>query len=91
MFSLSRAFIEGGASHVIGSLWKVEDASTADLMSHFYSSLLDDSLVVSVALQRAQIATYSNKNNDWRDPYYWAGFQLQGGWNTLSYGRKQGT
>lgn len=86
LLSLSRAFFEGGASHVVGSLWKVEDASTAQLMSHFYSFLLDDSLVVSIALQRAQIAIFSNKENDWRDPYFWAGFQLQGGWHTLAYG-----
>ena len=85
MLSLSRAFLEGGASHVIGTLWKVEDAATAQLVSQFYSNLVDDSLAISIALQKAQLTTYQNRDNDWRDPYFWAGFQLQGGWNTLAY------
>ena len=92
MMSLSRAFLEGGASHVLGTLWKVEDFATAQLAGQFYSYLLNDSLAISVALQRAQLATYQNRQNDWRDPYYWAGFQLQGGWNTLVYANiKQNT
>lgn len=87
LMSLSRAFIEAGANNVIGTLWKVQDAATAELTSRFYSHLLDDRLAVSIALQRAQLAVYSNTENDWRDPYFWAGFQLQGGWQTLAYGR----
>ncbi len=79
LLSLSRAFIEGGASQVIGTLWQVQDKATANLTARFYSGLLDDSLVASEALRQAQIAVYSDKNNDWRDPYFWAGFQLQGG------------
>lgn len=85
LLSLSRAFIEGGASQVIGTLWQVQDKATANLTSRFYSALLDDSLVAAEALRQAQIAVYSDKNNDWRDPYFWAGFQLQGGWKTANY------
>jgi len=85
LLSLSRAFIEGGANQVVGTLWKVQDKATASLISKFYSGLLDDSLVTPKALQQAQLAVYSDKNNDWRDPYFWAGFQLQGGWKTESY------
>ena len=87
LMSLSRAFIEAGANNVVGTLWKVQDAATAELTSRFYSHLLNDRLAVSIALQRAQLAVYSNTENDWRDPYFWAGFQLQGGWQTLAYGR----
>jgi CHAT domain-containing protein len=91
LLSLSRAFIEAGANHVIGTLWKVQDAATAELTSGFYSKLLDDSLAISVALQAAQLAVYKNQHNDWRDPYYWAGFQLQGGWQTVTYGSDKST
>ncbi|RBP49135.1 CHAT domain-containing tetratricopeptide repeat protein [Arenicella xantha] len=91
LLSLSRAFIEAGASHVIGTLWKVQDTATAQLTSRFYSKLLDDSLAVSVALQMAQLEVYNDQQNDWRDPYYWAGFQLQGGWQTLTYGSDKST
>jgi len=89
LLSLSRAFIEGGASQVVGTLWQVQDKATSMLTARFYSSLLDDSLETSEALRRAQMAVYSDKNNNWRDPYFWAGFQLQGGWKTFGYESKK--
>lgn len=85
LFSLSRAFIEAGANQVIGTLWKVQDHATAELIDHFYKNLTSDDTTVAQALQRAQKAIYQNKNNDWSDPYYWAGFQLQGGGANQSY------
>jgi CHAT domain-containing protein len=39
LVGLTRAFIYAGAPSVVASLWKVDDASTAYLMSSFYKNL----------------------------------------------------
>ena len=89
LFSLSRAFIEGGANQVIGTLWRVQDNSTSALFNNFYSYLFDQNLGVAEALQKAQLALYLNNDNDWSDPYYWAGFQLLGGGANQAYAINQ--
>jgi CHAT domain-containing protein len=55
--SLATGFLYGGAKTVIGSLWTVDDLSTALLMTRFYE-LLDESASYSSprsALRRAQL------------------------------------
>lgn len=73
---LTRGFMYAGASSVLASLWKVEDAATAELMKHFYDALLKEGLPPAAALRKAQKAMWEQKR--WRSPYYWAGFVLQG-------------
>ena len=73
--SLTRAFTEAGASHIIGSLWPVQDAASAELMRHFYDALINRNLAPDDALRHAQMAMISGERR-WSDPYYWAGFQL---------------
>lgn len=79
---LSRSFFEAGTKRVVASLWSVQDDATAELMSAFYRGLLIDKLSVDEALRLAKlhVKNYRRKNNSrpWRDPYYWAGFVLQG-------------
>jgi CHAT domain-containing protein len=76
---LARAFMYAGTSRVLASLWNVDDAATAELMSRLYQGVLADGLPPARALQRAQWAMARERR--WRQPYYWAGFQLQGDWN----------
>lgn len=78
LLSLSRAFLESGVTKVVGSLWKVQDSSTAHLMKEFYLALNGRKMSVSAALKDAQSRTLLDLDNDWSDPYYWAGFQLVG-------------
>jgi len=78
MMSLSRAFMESGASQVVGSLWQVQDKSTGAFIEAFYNGLLVEKLEVKEALTYAQRAMYLNTERDWSDPYYWAAFQLNG-------------
>lgn len=85
LLSLSRAFIEGGAGQVIGSLWKVQDQATANLFRHFYQNIFQRNQPVARSLSEAQMAVYNDDNHDWRDPYYWAAFQLQGGGKNKRY------
>ncbi len=67
-----------GASRVVASLWKVDDQATSQLMSRFYEGILKKSLPAAAALQQAQLAM--SKTSRWQDPYFWAGFVLQGDW-----------
>ncbi len=76
--SLSRAFLGSGVSQVVGSLWQVHDGSTAKLMHEFYVALKKADLSVADALRQAQLKTLREPEDDWSDPYYWAGFQLVG-------------
>jgi CHAT domain-containing protein len=77
VIGLTRGFMYAGASRVIASLWKVDDAATAALMEHFYRSLFQEKLSPSAALRQAQLRTMK-QNRRWRSPYYWAAFVLQG-------------
>ncbi|MFN7978210.1 MAG: CHAT domain-containing tetratricopeptide repeat protein [Vicinamibacterales bacterium] len=75
---LARAFLQAGARQVVASLWPVDDAATAELMTRFYRHLLRDGRPASEALRLAQreLARVA----PWQAPYYWAGFVLQGDW-----------
>jgi CHAT domain-containing protein/tetratricopeptide (TPR) repeat protein len=78
LVGLTRGFMYAGASRVMASLWKVSDAGTAALMGNFYRAMETDGLPPAAALRAAQIKMWQTKR--WRDPYYWAAFQLQGEW-----------
>jgi CHAT domain-containing protein len=67
-----------GASRVAASLWKVDDAATAELMSLFYHFMLKEKMAPPAALRAAQIELSRQKR--WSAPYFWAGFVLQGEW-----------
>jgi CHAT domain-containing protein/tetratricopeptide (TPR) repeat protein len=76
--SLSRAFLGAGASRVVVSLWDVEDKPTAELMSRFYQGYLASGLSPAQALRQAQLSLWREPR--WAEPYYWAGFVLEGDW-----------
>jgi len=78
LVGLTRGFMYAGASRVVASLWKVDDAATAELMKRFYKALLKDGVPPAQALRRAQIEMRQEKR--WSDPYYWAAFTMQGEW-----------
>jgi CHAT domain-containing protein/tetratricopeptide (TPR) repeat protein len=79
LVGLTRAFMYAGAPRVVASLWKVDDAATAELMTHFYQGLLRRGLRPAAALREAQLAM--RRSRRFSAPYYWAAFQLQGEWN----------
>ena len=75
---LTRGFMFAGASSIVSSLWKVEDAATAELMKRFYHAMLVENQTPSTALRTAQnelrrIPRFSH-------PRHWAGFVLTGEW-----------
>jgi CHAT domain-containing protein/Tfp pilus assembly protein PilF len=78
LVGLTRGFMYAGARAVVASLWKVDDAATADFMRRFYSAMLRDGLAPVSALQRVQVEMSQSKL--WSDPVHWAAFVLQGDW-----------
>ena len=79
MVGLTRGFMYAGVPRVVVSLWKVDDEATAQLMALFYKGMLGDThLRPAAALRAAQIEMW--KRREWKSPYYWAAFLLQGEW-----------
>jgi len=78
LIGLTRGFMYAGASRVMASLWKVDDVATAELMRRFYQGVEQQGMRPAAALQKAQVEMW--KQQRWRDPYYWAAFELQGEW-----------
>ncbi len=72
--SLTGAFLMAGAPSVIGSLWHVDDASTAALMLTFYAQMVD--LGPGEALRQAQLALRAEAGT--RHPFFWSPFVLWG-------------
>jgi CHAT domain-containing protein len=76
LVGLTRGFMYAGASSVVASLWKVDDAATAELMKYFYSNMLQHQMQPAEALRAAQNSIRQHPR--WSSPYYWAAFTLQG-------------
>ncbi|QIR36107.1 CHAT domain-containing protein [Tolypothrix sp. PCC 7910] len=79
LVGLTRGFMYAGAPRVVVSLWDVQDQATSELMKRFYQKMLTQKLKPAAALRAAQIEMLKEKQ--WKVPYYWAGFILQGEWN----------
>jgi CHAT domain-containing protein len=78
LIGLTQGFLYAGARTLVASLWQVPDRATAELMTLFYTHLLQDDLPPAAALRRAQITIAAERR--WSDPYYWSGFVLVGDW-----------
>jgi CHAT domain-containing protein len=76
LVGLTRGFMSAGSSSVVASLWKVDDRATAVLMTDFYQAMLEDGLPPAAALRSAKQKLRQEKA--WSQPYFWAGFVLQG-------------
>jgi CHAT domain-containing protein/predicted negative regulator of RcsB-dependent stress response len=76
LVGLTRGFMYAGASSVVASLWKVDDEATAELMKQFYTNMLHKGMTPAEALRAAQNSI--RQKPEWRSPYYWAAFTLQG-------------
>lgn len=79
LIALTRGFMYAGAARVVASLWKVDDSATAALMAEFYKEMFTNGRDEAAALRAAQLTI--SKQKRWRDPYFWAGFVLQGEWH----------
>ena len=78
LIGLTRAFMYGGATRVVASLWQTDDRATSVLMSRFYDGLLSRRMSPAAALRNAQVSMWQDKR--WQNPRYWAAFTIQGEW-----------
>jgi CHAT domain-containing protein len=76
----SWAFFVAGTRSMLVSQWKVNSASTSQLMTNFYQALKSKEKVqgdkTASALQEATLRLI--KDDRYRHPFYWAGFVLIG-------------
>ncbi len=78
IMGLTRGFLYAGVPRVVASLWRVQDRTTAELMSRFYRALWRDHLPAAAALRSAQRSL--RRDPRYGDPHSWSGFVLQGDW-----------
>jgi CHAT domain-containing protein len=78
LVGLTRGFMYAGVARVVASLWKVEEEGTKELMIRFYRGMLNQQLRPAAALRQAQLSML--RQPEWRSPYYWSAFILQGEW-----------
>ena len=77
IMSLSRSFLQAGASSVVHSLWPVEDAKSRELMLGFYKEL-KKGRSKSSALTHVKKQYLKEQPPFYTHPYYWAAFQVTG-------------
>jgi CHAT domain-containing protein len=74
VYGLQRSFQQAGAKTVIISLWKVSDEATQQLMSNFYTNLLEKKMAKREAFKQAQTALMQK----YPEPYFWGAFVMIG-------------
>jgi CHAT domain-containing protein len=74
VFGLQRGFKQAGAKSILMTLWQVDDAATAEMMTAFYTEYLTNKQTKREALRRAQ--EKMKRSKDYHTPYFWAGFVL---------------
>ena len=87
VFGLQRALTIAGARSTLLSLWKVDDAATAEFMVRYYQRLKagegrsDALAAVQEEFRSGKVQSPSGAN--WKEPYYWAAWQLVGDWRPI--------
>lgn len=81
LLALSRAFLLAGASRVLASTWRVDDAATAELVSSLFAALGTDAAAgrsprYGRALREAKLRLRAEPR--WAHPYFWAPLVLSG-------------
>lgn len=75
---LAGVAVKAGARSALGTLWSVNDAAAAALISAFYGELRDPTVSRAEALRRAQRRLHAEP--DTRHPFYWSPFLLISNW-----------
>lgn len=76
--TLSRAFLSAGIPTVVGTLWRVEDRSTAFIMEEFHKEIAKGRGFME-ALRRAQVSALKSSDNALKRPSSWGPFVIYGG------------
>jgi CHAT domain-containing protein len=76
---LAGVAIQAGARSAIASLWFINDATTAQISTQFYTNLKERPITKAKALQAAQVAVIE-AGGETAKPGFWAPFILVGNW-----------
>ncbi len=87
VYGLQRSLTVAGARSTLLSLWKVDDNATAEFMGRYYQRIKDgegrsDALAAVQEEFRSGKVQSANGVN-WKEPYYWAAWQLVGDWRPI--------
>lgn len=82
---LAGVALQVGVKSALATLWSVNDESTFNLISAFYTNLRKSGMSKAEALRQAQIRLINAKkiqelNDQYDNPAYWAPFILSGNW-----------
>lgn len=80
---LAGVAVQAGAKSALASLWRIDDAATAQIAIDFYSNLRQPTLSKAEALRAAQIALIEGAtigDRQYTHPAYWSPFILVGNW-----------
>jgi CHAT domain-containing protein len=77
LLGLVRAFLCAGASRVVASLWKVDDAATGELMVRFHRRWMQGGLPASECLDHARRELVRD-HPEWGHPKFWAAWVVWG-------------
>ncbi len=74
-YSLSRSFLQSGIPNVIASLWKIDNASSSDILSAFYKQLRINNNP-AMDLHQPKLDYLKTTDKQTANPTYWAGLFL---------------
>jgi len=75
---LAGVAIRAGAKSALGSLWRIQDEATYELVVGFYEEFKDPAVSKAEALRRAQLRMVESRR--FAHPFYWSGFLLISNW-----------
>src|SRR5690349_11313262 len=78
VIGMSWAFFVAGSRSMVVSHWRVNSASTSQLMKYCYQALVRQQNSVSKAQALKEASVSLLKDRRYRHPFYWAGFVLVG-------------
>ena len=84
IISIGRSFSFAGAKSLITTLWKVEDATAASMMTDFYRFLSQND-EKDAALRKAKLEVI---NQGKKHPFYWAAFVPYGDMSQVDFEKK---
>ena len=84
--SLAQGFFFAGTQSIITTLWRVNDASTYEIMEHFYEQLKNGQ-PKDAALRQSKLTYLENSDQLHQHPFYWSGIIPIG--NMEALGEKQ--
>lgn len=86
IMSLARGFMYAGARSIVNTLWEVNDAATAKVMTGFYRHLQQEK-PKDIALTNAKLDYLKEADNLTSHPFYWAGYIAVGNMEPVQAGR----